>query len=119
MNDFRKLKSWEKAHALALRLYRLTQHFPKEKVYGLSAQIRSASVSIPANIAEGYGRGGDAELARFLSIAAGSACELQYHVLLARDLGYISKGDHQRLDEDLVQVKRMLSSFISKLKAES
>jgi four helix bundle protein len=119
MNDFKRLKIWEKAHVLTLDVYRVTKSFPKEEVYGISAQMRRASASVPANIAEGYGRKGDAELGRFLSIAAGSACELEYHLLLARDLGYLSESEHSKLDVGVCEVKRMLASFISKLKADS
>lgn len=119
MNDFRKLKSWEKAHALTLQVYRATRRFPREETYSLVLQLRRAASSIPANIAEGYGRGGDAEFARYLKIAAGSACELEYHLLLARDLGYLPTRDYQGIEEKIVEVKRMLSSFIMKLKADS
>ena len=83
MKDFRDLKVWSKAHNMALSAYRLTVHFPKEEMYGLTSQIRRAGASIPANIAEGCGRDGDGELARFLQIAAGSASELEYHLLLS------------------------------------
>lgn len=118
MNDFRKLKSWEKAHALAVQAYHVTRRFPKEETYGLVAQIRRSASSIPANIAEGYGRGGDAELARYLRIATGSACKLQYHFHLARDLGFLSEAEHRSADEMVAEIKRMLSSFVSKLKAD-
>src|SRR6266446_2757718 len=84
MKDFRQLKVWEKAHLLALAVYPITARFPREETYGLTAQIRRAACSIPANIAEGCGRDGDAELARFCVIARGSATELEYQLLLAR-----------------------------------
>ena len=119
MNDFKRLKSWEKAHSLALDVYRATKSFPKEETYGLTAQMRRAAASVPANVAEGYGRNGDAELGRFLSIAAGSACELEYHLLLARDLGYLAEPAYLNLNAGTCEVKRMLASFISKLKADS
>lgn len=86
MKDFKDLKVWQKAHVLTLTLYRLTRIFPREELYGLTSQIRRCSASIAANIAEGCGRKGNAELHRFLQIAAGSASELDYHLLLARDL---------------------------------
>jgi four helix bundle protein len=89
MKDFRKLKVWEKAHLLTLQAYRITEAFPKHEL-GLASQIRRCSSSIPANIAEGCGRLGNSELHRFLQIACGSASELEYHFLLARDLGYMS-----------------------------
>ena len=84
MQDFRQLKVWRKAHSLALAIYKGTVRFPRTELYGLTSQIRRACVSIPANIAEGCGRGGDPELGRFLQIAMGSASELEYHLLLAR-----------------------------------
>jgi four helix bundle protein len=87
MRDFRKLMVWQKAHQLTLGIYELTANFPRDEVYGLTSQVRRAAASIPANVAEGCGRDGDTELARFLRIAMGSANELEYHLILARDLG--------------------------------
>ena len=118
MRDFRSVKAWEKAHALTLEVYRATRAFPKEELYGLTSQIRRASSSIPANIAEGCGRGGDVELARFLRIAMGSASELEYHLLLARDLGLLDEPLSTRLSGDVVEVKRMLTAFIQRLTAD-
>ena len=89
MKDFRELKVWRKAHELTLAVYQITASFPREELYGLTAQLRRASSSIAANLAEGCGRNGDAELARFCSMAMGSASELEYHLLLARDLKLI------------------------------
>ncbi len=118
MKDFRKLDVWGKAHQLTLAVYKTTATFPKEELYGLTSQIRRASVSIPANIAEGCGRGSDAELARFFQIAMGSASELEYHLLLARDLDFLKAGDYEQLENNVTEVKRMLTSFIQKLKAD-
>ena len=89
MKDFRELKVWEKSHQLTLAVYKATTKFPKDEMYGLTGQIRRSCASIPANVAEGCGRGGDAELARFLQIAMGSASELEYHLLLSRDLNFL------------------------------
>ncbi len=89
MQDYTKLAVWEKAHSLTLEVYKATKTFPKDEVYGLITQTGRASSSIPANVAEGCGRDGKAELARFLQIASGSAIELLYHLRLARDLGYM------------------------------
>jgi four helix bundle protein len=89
VKDFRELKVWEKAHEFALRAYRLTETFLKHELFGMTSQIRRCGSSIPANIAEGCGRLGNSELHRFLQIACGSASELEYHILLARDLGYL------------------------------
>lgn len=119
MRDFRGLKVWEKAHELTLAAYKATAVFPKDELYGLTSQIRRASVSIPANITEGCGRDGDAEFARFLQIAMGSASEVEYHFLLARDLGFLDSAAYIQLSQQVVEVKRMLASFIQKLKAEN
>lgn len=116
MKDFRELKVWEKAHQLTLDVYKATVSFPKDEQYGLTSQIRRASASIPANIAEGCGRSSDAELARYLQIAMGSASELEYHLLLAHDLGYLSTSDYESLSSTTVEVKKMLASFIQKIR---
>lgn len=118
MKDFRELKVWQKAHHLTLLTYKVTATFPREEAYGLTSQIRRACASIPANIAEGCGRSGDAEFGRFLQIAMGSACELEYHFLLAHDLSYVSSAHYERLSSDLTEVKRMLASLLQKLKAD-
>ena len=119
MKDFKELKVWEKAHQLTLSVYKATVDFPRDELYGLTSQIRRSSASIPANIAEGCGRKGDAELARFLQIAMGSASELEYHLLLASDLNLLNSSDYERLANDVTEVKRMLASFIKKLNADN
>ncbi len=116
MQDFRSLKVWEKAHQLTLDIYRVTAIFPKAELYGLTSQIRRASSSIPANIAEGCGRGGNAELKQFLNIALGSASELEYHLLLARDLKYLEAHEYERLADNTTEVKKMLAALITKVK---
>ncbi len=118
MKDFRTIKVWGKAHKLACLAYQATAKLPKEEMYGLTSQIRRAAASIPANIAEGCGRNGDVELARFCQIAMGSASELEYHLLLARDLDMLAEKDHSRVESELIEVKRMLTSFIRKLRAD-
>ena len=119
MQSFKNLRVWEKAHVLALDVYRSSRSFPREEVYGLTSQIRRASVSIGANIAEGSCRKGDPEFGRFLHIAMGSASELEYHLLVARDLEILRAADYQRLSNEAEEVKRMLASLIHKLRAES
>ncbi len=119
MRDFRELKVWEKGHLLTLAVYKATARFPHDELYGLTSQIRRSCASIPANIAEGRGRDGDAELARFLRIAAGSASELEYHLLLAHELDMLNSLEYKRLTKEVTEVKRMLTSFIHKLRAES
>ncbi len=116
MQSFKNLKVWEKGHQLTLSVYKATAKFPKDELYGLTSQIRRASSSIPANVAEGCGRAGK-EFGRFLQIAMGSASELEYHLLLAHDLGLLSDPDHKALESQTIELKRMLSSFIVKLRA--
>ena len=116
MRDFRRLTVWQKAHSLALETYKVTRNFPKEELYGLTSQLRRAVISIPSNIAEGCGRRSDAELARFLDIASGSACETEYQLLLARNLNYLSPTIHAELEQLVCEVKRMLTAFQQRLK---
>jgi four helix bundle protein len=111
MKDFRQLKVWEKAHQLALAIYKATKEFPKEELYGLTSQIRRANISIPTNIAEGCGRNTDAEFARFLQIAMGSASETEYQLLLSHDLHFLNKEQYDLLNTDVTEVKRMLASL--------
>ena len=116
MQDFKKLVVWAKGHELTLAVYKATVRFPKEELYGLTGQIRRAAASIPANIAEGCGRSGRAELARFLHVATGSASELEYHLLLAHDLAFLGDAEYRALEGQVVEVKRMLSSLIVSLR---
>src|SRR5690348_13667330 len=104
MQDFKNLKVWEKAHQLAIILYRLTRSFPREEIYGLTSQIRRAATSIGANIAEGCGRGTNADMARFLQMAMGSACELEYHLLLSRDLDLICGREYHAASSEVVEI---------------
>jgi four helix bundle protein len=117
MRNFKNLQVWQKGHTLVLEAYKGTIGFPREETYGLTSQIRRSAVSIPANIAEGCGRSGDAELARFMLIAMGSASELEYHLLLAKDLDYLDPLQYEDLAEKTQEVKRMLAPFINKLKS--
>ena len=118
MKDFHELKVWQKSHRLTLEVYRITATFPRSELYGLTSQLRRSCASIPANLAEGCGRNGDAEFARFCSIAMGSASELEYHLLLARDLKLIPPKDHDELAQRAVELKRMLAGLLQKLKAD-
>ncbi len=111
------MKMWWKSHQLTLDVYAATAMFPREEMYGLTAQLRCSCASIPANIAEGCGRSGDAELARFMQIAMGSASELEYHLLLARDLGFLGIRTYENLSEKTTEAKRMLSTFMNKLRS--
>jgi four helix bundle protein len=118
MKDFRELQVWRKAHELTLAVYQITASFPREELYGLRAQLRRAGSSIAANLAEGCGRNGDAELARFCSMAMGSASELEYHLLLARDLKLIQPKDYDALNQRAIELKRMLTALFQKLNAD-
>lgn len=118
MKDFRKLTVWEKSHQLTLAIYEMTKAFPREELFGLTSQLRRACSSIPANIAEGCGKSTDSDFARFLQIAFGSACEVEYHLILARDLELISQEEHARVNSDLIEVKKMLASLISTIRAD-
>lgn len=117
MRDFKKLAVWEKAHLLTVAVYKVTTAFPKEEIYGLTSQIRRAAASIPANIAEGCGREGDAEFGRFLKIAAGSASELKYQFMLARELEFLNSIDYKILDNQVDEVMKMLTALTQKTKS--
>jgi four helix bundle protein len=119
LQSFRNLKVWEKAHGLTLDVYKLCRTFPREEIYGLTSQMRRSSASIGANIAEGTCRKGDVEFGRFVQIAMGSASELEYHLLLAKDLELLKSLDYERLAEEVIEVKRMLASLLLKLRADS
>ncbi len=119
MRDFRQLTVWQKAHQVTLAAYRSTKAFPRDELFGLTSQIRRSASSIAANIAEGCGRRGGVDMARFLQIAMGSASELEYHFLLARNLELLPVADYERLAGGAIEVKRMLSSLIRKVHADS
>ncbi|MFZ0199343.1 MAG: four helix bundle protein [Candidatus Sulfotelmatobacter sp.] len=118
MKDFRRLRVWEKVHLLTLDIYRLTARFPREELYGLTSQMRRCSASMGANIAEGCGKQGNNELQRFLYIASGSASELDYHLLLARDLSYLPDEDYRRMDHNLAEARRMLTALLQKVSSD-
>src|SRR5262245_34266308 len=115
MQDFRNLKVWQKAHAFVLGIYRGTGTFPNHELFGLRSQIRRASVSIPSNLAMGCGQASPSDLHRYAQIAFGNACELEYYLLLAHDLTYFTDEEFAHLNDDLVEVKKMLSSLLGKL----
>lgn len=115
MKDFRDFKVWGLAHDLVLDIYKATAEFPKHELFGLVGQMRRCRSSIPANIAEGCGRLGNSELHRFLQIECGSANELEYHLLLAKDLRYLPESEYTHLDAKLAQMKRMLVALTRKV----
>lgn len=116
MRNYKDLLVWEKAHRLTLAIYKNTRGFPSEERFGLTSQMRRASASIAANLAEGCARRSDGEMGRFIQIAMGSGAELSYHLLLARDLGFMERRAFEGLDSDLGEVMRMMSSFSQRLK---
>ncbi len=117
MRDFKDLIVWERSHRLALALYRATDTFPKHEVFGLSSQIRRAGASVPTNLAEGCGRWGDGDMGRFVQIAMGSASEVAYLILLARDLGYLPAHEYEHLAVEMDEVRRMLTVFYKRVRA--
>ncbi len=115
MGSFRRLKVWHEASALTVSIYKLTAGFPKTELYGLTSQMRRAAVSVTSNIAEGCGRNGDRELARFLRIALGSLTELDSLVLVSKDLGMSTDGASKELATTIRQVRGRLSRLLSSL----
>ena len=119
MQDFTKLKVWQKAHNFTVNLYKTTKNFPSDEKFGLTNQIRRASVSIKSNISEGCGRNGDKEFSRFLDIAQASAYEVKCQILIARDLEYLDNNKSQLLTDKIDEVSRMINALNQKLKAKS
>jgi len=115
LKNYRELKVWQKSYRLCLDIYRITKKFPKEERYGLTSQIRRAAVSIPSNIAEGYGRKTTADYLRFLYIAYGSICELETQLLLSGDLYYVNQENLKALKDGTEEVERMLKALIKSL----
>ena len=115
MENFKKLKVWSKAHELTLLIYQRTRSFPKDEMYGLTSQIRRASASIGANIAEGCGRRSDPEMRRFIQIARGSASELEYHLLLANDLHFLATDEFAAMESNILEIQRMLAALAQRL----
>ncbi len=116
MRDFRSLLVWEKAHRLTLDVYAATKAFPADERFGLTSQVRRSAASIPTNIAEGCGRDSEKELGRFLTIASGSASELEYQLLLAHDLGFLEAERSDRLSEQVIEVRQMIAGLLRKLR---
>jgi four helix bundle protein len=118
VKDFRSLTVWHKAHASAIAVYLATKDYPRDELYGLTSQTRRAAVSVAANIAEGCGRATDADFARFLDMASGSASELEYHLLLAEELNLLPSEKHAHLATHVREVKQMLASLIKRLRGK-
>lgn len=117
MRDFKELAVWKRSHELTLEIYRVTQKFPREEVFGQVSQIRRAAASIPTNIAEGCGRQTTAEFANFLNIASGSASEVEYEILLAKDIGYLTNEQYERFTKEIREIRSMLSTYMNKVRA--
>jgi four helix bundle protein len=117
MRDFRNLVVWQKSHELTRVIYRATENFPKHEVFGLTSQVRRAAASVPTNLAEGCGRWGDGDMGRFIQIAMGSASEVDYLLLLARDLDYLATGQYESLSRELDEIRRMLTVFYKRVRS--
>jgi len=115
MKTYQDLIVWQKSIDLVVNVYKLTQQFPKEEIYGLTSQINRAAISIPSNIAEGRMRGGNVEFKRFLFIALASGAELETQLFLSKKLPKMEKLDYNKVDSLLEEIMRMLNKLISQL----
>ena len=116
MRNYEDLEVWQKAHALTIRLYRVTESFPRAEMFGLTSQIRRAGGSIGANLAEGCGRWGEVELARYVQISMGSASELHNHLRLAKDLRFVNPSERASIIRELTSVRQMLTALLQALR---
>ena len=115
IRNFLNLEIWKKSHQLTLKIYKTTKHFPKDEMFGLTSQMRRSSSSIPTNIAEGCGRNSNPEMKRFSVIATGSASELEYQLILSKDLQYLSETIYKELQNELIEIRKMIHSFIKNI----
>ena len=118
LKNYKELNVWQKSYKLCLRIYKVTKRFPKDEMYGQTSQIRRSAVSIPSNIAEGYGRKTTLEYVRFLYIAYGSVCELETQVMISGDLRYVEKERLGELKGEIGDVERMLKALIKSLESK-
>ena len=118
LKNYKELNVWQKSYKLCLHIYKVTKRFPKDEMYGLTSQIRRSAVSIPSNIAEGYGRKTTLEYVRFLYIAYGSVCELETQTMISGDLGYVKKERLGELRGEIGDVERMLKALIKSLESK-
>jgi len=109
---FKSLLVWQKSYALTIKIYKVTEKFPKSEIYGLVSQMRRAAISVPANIAEGYERQYNKEYIQFLTVARGSLGELETYLFLAKDLKYITRGTFEELEQSRKEVIRLLQGLI-------
>ena len=112
---FRKLIVWQKAHQLVILVYKLTEKFPKHEMFGLTSQLRRAMVSVPADVAEGYGAGGKGQFGRYLDIAQGSLAEAEYYLILAQDLSYITPSQYEQTESLRAETGFLLHRLIESL----
>lgn len=119
LKNYKELKVWQKAYELCLDVYQITKHFPKEEQYGLTAQMRRSAVSIPSNIAEGYGRKSRKEYIQLLYVAYGSTCELETQLSISKDLEYINTENAVNVQQGIGDVERMLQALIKSLESKS
>lgn len=115
MSGYKKLKVWNEAHQLTLKIYEITQHFPQEERYGLISQLRRAALSVPTNIAEGQGRSNNKEFINFLRIAKGSISEVEYLVFLSYELGFVQLDKYKELSNDAEKIMGMISNLATSL----
>lgn len=115
MGDYRKLIVWKKAHELVILVYRATEGFPSTETYGLVSQMRRAAISVPSNIVEGVGRNRAAETAHFIRVALGSCTELEYQILVSRDLDLLERDHASQLTEKTTELRAMLAALHGRL----
>ena len=118
MSDYKKLKVWETAHKFTIDIYKVTKGFPEDEKYGLTSQIRRSASSIPTNIVEGCGQLDNGNLIRFLGIGKGSAFEVEYQLLLSKDLNYIDNREFNELNESIQKIISMLTNLIKSLRVK-
>lgn len=118
MRNVKEYDVFNVSHGMALEIYKLTNNFPKEEIYGLVSQLRRSAYSIPMNLIEGGARDGEKDFARFINIALGSCEEVRYQLLLSKDLGYIDIKDYERIEKEYERIKMMLSKLFLRV-AES
>jgi four helix bundle protein len=119
IKGFQDLVVWQKAHKLVLEVYRLTNLFPRSEQFGMVSQLRRSAYSIPATLAEGYGRRSTKELLQFLAVANGSAEELRYFLILSKDLRYVSPQDEATLNSEITSIVQMMAALTRSLKSRA
>ncbi len=119
MKEYKNLEVWKRAHRMTIDIYQLTKSFPKEEQYGLTSQLRRAMASVSTNITEGCGRNSQREFSRFLQISGGSASEVEYLILLTRDLKFIKESEYQKFVKEIISIQKMLHALIKMIHESS